>query len=350
MASIALVVIGAGRAELDGDVLSGEEALKRVGITPLRLGPKDGLALMSANGISIGQAALVVGRAELVAGAVDVAAALSLEAKAGNPAITLSAVGRAKPYPGQVEAIKSLRDALADSYLFEAGAPHSIQDPLSFRVAPQVHGAFREIVSFTRRSVEIELNSSSDNPLVLVEDQTMVHNGNFHPVVLALACDSLRVAIAHVGQLSERRMSHLWDTFFENLAHAEVSPSAQGMPEFFGISLRYPAAAVLAELKQLAAPATLDCPPLDIGTEDHATSAPLSVSKAGSALEQLEDLIVVELLMAHDALATTPRAPRLGSSTGEVLRKVKGVLAAPMADRSPHEVHRALRSSYLAGA
>src|SRR5918992_4778474 len=91
MASIALVVIGAGRAELDGDVLSGEEALKRAGITPLRLGPKDGLALMSANGISIGQAALVVGRAELVAGAVDVAAALSLEAKAGNPAITLSA-------------------------------------------------------------------------------------------------------------------------------------------------------------------------------------------------------------------------------------------------------------------
>jgi histidine ammonia-lyase len=141
-------------------------------------------------------------------------------------------------------------------------------------------------------------------------------------------------------------MSHLWDAFFENLTRAESSHSMEGVPEFFGMSLRYTAAAVLAELKQLAAPATPDWPPLDIGTE--ATSAPLGVRKADSALEFLEDLIVVELIMAHDALATMPTSPRLGSSTEKALRKVKEVLAAPMPDRSPHEVHRALRSSYLA--
>jgi len=92
-------------------------------------------------------------------------------------------------------------------YLLQPAAATSIQDPLSFRVAPQVHGALRELLGFARRAVETELNSQSDNPLVSVEDQAMVHNGNFHPIMLALAFDGLRGAIAHVGQLSERRMS-----------------------------------------------------------------------------------------------------------------------------------------------
>jgi histidine ammonia-lyase len=116
------------------------------------------------------------------------------------------------------------------------------------------------------------------------------------------------------------------------------------LPEFFGIGLRYPAASVFAELKQLAAPATLDCPPLDIGIEDHATSAPLGVSKAESALDLLQDLFVVELLMARDLLATVPSAQILGAFTAEALRMVSEVLAQPLPDRSPAEVHGALRS------
>ena len=271
MAQIALVAIGKGKADLNGDILAGGEALRRAHIEPLALGPKDGLGLMSAK-ISIGHAALVISNVALAADTADVAVALSLEATHGNPSTTLPIVGRSKPYPGQIEAARNIRAALEGSYLFDQGAPRSVQDALSFRVAPQVHGALREVMAFVCRSVEIELNSISDNPLVSVDDSTMVHNGNFHPIVLAVAFDSIRVALAHVGQLSERRMSHLWDTFFENLATSEqassVTSSSAGSdhqkqaPAIHGLSLRYPAAAIFSDLKQLAAPATLDTPPL----------------------------------------------------------------------------------------
>jgi histidine ammonia-lyase len=340
MAGIAQVAIGRGWAEYRGETMAGGEALRRAGIGPLVLEAKDGLALLSANGISIGHAGLVVHRAARAAAAADVAVALSMEATGGNPSIVLPAVATAKPFPGQVEAADHLREVLAGSHLLERGAAHSVQDPLSFRVAPQVHGALREYVAAARRAVEIELNSASDNPLVSVQDQTLISNGNFHPMVLAIAFDALRVAIAHVGQLSERRMSHLWDAFFQRMG-AAGPPAGTPAPAVHGLQLRYPAAAVLTELKQLAAPATLDAPPLDIGVEDHGTSAPLSVRKADTALGLLDDLLTVELLLAHDVLVTMPDRPAMGVGTGHALRLVEEALAAD--GPSPAAIHRRLR-------
>jgi histidine ammonia-lyase len=343
MASIGLVAIGMGRARHGGEVLSGGEAVARAGIAPLELQPKDGLTLASANGISIGRGALVLRRAAGVAALADVGAALSLEALRGNPSITLAAVGLAKPYPGQIEACRAMRAALEGSFLLEPGAPRSIQDPLSLRVAPQVHGAFRESIDSVRRAVEIELNSMSDNPLVSVEEGAMIHNGNFHPMMLALEFDSLRVAIAHVGQLSERRMAHLWGAFFGNLG--QVGPGA--ISGTLGLTLRYPSAAVYAELRQLAEPASLDVPVLDIGVEDHATGAPLCVKKTDEALDALESLLTIEMLMAHDVLAGSPDMPELGKGTGAVLAAIEEA-AAPLTDRSPSEVHRVMRTTVLA--
>jgi histidine ammonia-lyase len=347
MACIALVALGRGRAEVGGEVVDGGEALRRAGIAPLRLAPKDGLTLMSANGISIGQGALLVARAAAVVRAADVVAALSLEAIRGNPSFTAAVVGEAKPFPGQIEAGRNMRAALAGSALHEPGAPRSIQDPLSFRVAPQVHGALHELVAYARRAVEIELNALSDNPLVSIADEAMVSNGNFHPVVLALAFDSLRVAIAHVGQLSERRMGQLWDTFFAGVANLGLGPPPGETPELVGLSLRYPAAAVFTELKQLAAPASLDAPSLDIGVEDHATSAPLSVRKTATALGLLEDILSIELFLARDVLTTLPGAPRLGLGTAAALRTVEQAMAEAGADRSTANVHRSLRERLL---
>ena len=339
LAGMAQVAIGRGRAEYRGQVMPGGEALGRAGIRPLVLEGKDGLALISANSVSIGHAALVLRRAARAAGAADVAAALSMEATGGNPSIVAPAVARAKPFPGQAEAADHLRGALAGSHLLEPGGARSVQDPLSFRVAPQVHGALRECLAFARRAVEVELNSASDNPLVSVEDQTLVSNGNFHPMVLAVAFDALRVALAQVGQLSERRMSHLWDVVFRLLA-AGGPPAADGPPLLHGLSLRYPAAAVFPELKQLAAPATLDTPPLDMGVEDHATGAPLSVRKTDAAVALLEALLAIELLLARDVLATMADRPALGTGTGRALRLVGEVVAA--SGPSAADVHRAL--------
>jgi histidine ammonia-lyase len=345
MASIGLVAIGRGRAEVAGEILSGAEALARAGIEPLDVQPKDGLTLMSANGISIGRGALAVARAVELAEVADVAAGLSMEAVGGNPSVTLPVVGEAKPYPGQIESCRVMRASLEGSSLLDEGAPRSVQDPLAFRVAPQVHGAFRESVAWTRRAVETELNSMSDNPLVDVDSGTMVHNGNFHPMVLALALDGLRVAAAHVGALSERRMSHLWDEFFENLASLGGPPTSDTVPEVFGLSLRYPAAALTAELRQLAAPSTLDVPPLDIGTEDHSTGAPLSGRKTAEALNLLAGILAAELLLARDVLAT-PGQRTLGTGSSAALAAVDGVLSAAE-DRTPATVHRLVRDEAL---
>ncbi|MBA3622297.1 MAG: aromatic amino acid lyase [Euzebyales bacterium] len=343
MADVAQVAIGVGRAEYQGELLPGGEALHRAGIVPLVLEPKDGLALISANSFSIGRGALVVARAARVAEAADIAAALSMEATDGNPSIVLPAVGRAKPYPGQIAASEHLRGALDGSRLLERGAAHSVQDALSFRVAPQVHGALRDYVDVARRAVEVELNAASDNPLVSVEDRILISNGNFHPMVLAIAFDALRVAIAHVGQLSDRRLSHLWDAFFQRMASAGP-PSGTGAPPLFGLQLRYPAAAAFPELKQLAEPATLDTPILDIGVEDHGTSAPLSVRNTDTALGLLGDILAIELLMAHDVIAAMSARPMMGKGTSEAFRMVEEAIAGAAA--VPAEVHRTLRAVF----
>ena len=342
MAGMAQVAIGMGRAEYHGEVVSGGEALRRAGITPLVLGGKDGLALISANGVSVGQAALVADRAARVAEAADVAAALSMEATGANTSVLQPAVGRAKPIPGQIAAADHLRALLAGSPLLEPGGARSVQDALSFRVVPQVHGALREYVTAARSAVTTELNAAADNPLVSVPSQALISNGNFQPVVLAIAHDALRIALAQAGQLSDRRMSHLWEAFFR-----QRSGGPPPAPPY-GLQLRYPAAAVFTELKQLAAPASLDTPPLDLGVEDHGTGAPLSVRKADAALGLLEDLLAVELLLAHDVLAAAPVRPVLGSGTGAALRTVEQAIAA--AGPYPDAVHRALRSRSSAGA
>jgi histidine ammonia-lyase len=146
-------------------------------------------------------------------------------------------------------------------------------------------------------------------------------------------------------------MSHLWDAFFSNVAGLGAEPSGGTVPRLTGLSLRYPAAALSAELKQLAAPATLDVPTLESGgLEDHGTSAPLSVRKADTALGLLEDLLAVELLMARDVLSTKPVTPTLGAGTGAALRVVEEAIAAGDPTGPPAEVHRALRARLPATA
>jgi len=255
-----------------------------------------------------------------------------------NTSVLHPAVGQAKPIPGQIATADHLRDLLAGSPLLNPGAARSVQDPLSFRVVPQVHGALREFIAAARSAVSTELNAAADNPLAWIPDRALISNGNFHPMVLSIAFDALRVALAHVGQLSERRMAHLWAAFFRRL------PAVPPHGPLYGLQLRYPAAALYAELKQLAAPASLDVPPQDLGVEDHGTGAPLSVRKADAALDLLEDILACELLLARDVLGLDADAPVLGSGTGAAYRAVGDavVSAEPRADA----VHRVLRQVF----
>ena len=350
MASIGQVMIGHGRAEVGGDVMTGADALEHAGIEPLSVEPKDGLTIVSSNAVSIADAAIAVDRAERAVARADVVAALSLEATSGNPSIVQPAVGAAKPFPGQIDSCAAVAAALAGSFLLAPGAPRSVQDPLSFRVIPQVHGAFRDAIAAARHAVEIELNGRGDNPLVSIEDGTMVHNGNFHPLVMAIAFDQLRIAMTHVGQISERRMSHLWDLFFERLAGGGIPPPGWTPPEMIGLQLRYPAAASFSALRHVAAPATLDAPPLDIGVEDHATSAPLTVRVTSDALALLEEILSIEVLMANDLLASAQGPPgaatlALGAGTGELSAMTRTAIDGLGEDRSPAEAQRTVASA-----
>jgi histidine ammonia-lyase len=342
MALVAQVAIGAGRAEYRGEVLGGGEALARAGIPPLVLQAKDGLALVSANGVSVGQGALVAERAGALADAAELVAALSMEATRGNPSIALPVVADGKPFPGLVESCRQLRAALEGSYLMASDAPASVQDPLSFRVVPQVHGAFRDTTAFAAQALETELNAQADNPLVSPSDGTLVSNGNFHPVLLAIAFDALRVAIAHVGQLSDRRLGHLWAAFFEAMSGG--GPSFEGPPpDLPGMHQRYAAAAAYAELRQLAAPVSLDVGVLDQGVEDHSTAAPLAVRKVDEALDLVADILTVELLLAADIVGLRPELPPLGEGTAALYASVRGAIAG-LPDPSPDGAHAAARA------
>jgi histidine ammonia-lyase len=319
MGAIAQVTIGFGAAEYGGKRLSGAEAMRRAGIPVLELEPKEGLAILSANGVSIGHGALVVERGTRLAGAADLVAALSLEAVSGNPSILEPSVAAAKPIPGQIAAAAHMRALLDGGSILGPAPAASVQDPLSFRVVPQVHGAYREVLAFTRSAVEGELAAMDDNPLVVVEERRMISNGNFHPLLLALAFDALRPAIAHVGQLSDRRMNHLWARLFAAEGSSMVDVIELMAQPGSGVMPRYAAAARYAELRGLAGPATLDIAPLDLGQEDHATAATITVQRTAEAFDALEEILVVELLLARDTLRFAGAPARHGAGTAAAL-------------------------------
>jgi histidine ammonia-lyase len=327
MAAVAKVAIGRGEAEFKGEVMPGAEALRRAGIAPVRLEPKDGLALMSANAISIGHGAMVVGRSMQILELADLAAVLSLEAMSGNASPFDAEVAAAKGVQGQVRVSDHVRGLIEGSSIHDDDPNRSVQDALSFRVVPQVHGALWEFIELARRSVETELNAMTDNPLVSRKERRMISNGNFHPMLVALAFDALRPALAHPGQLSDRRMNHLWSATFAKSAGANRSVwgSTAGMR---GTSLRYSAAAAAAELRQMANPASLDVGALDLGIEDHATGAPIAIDRTDLALIRLQDILAVEMLMARDLLMVRRDDTRPGAGTKAVMASLNEELNA----------------------
>jgi histidine ammonia-lyase len=352
LAAIAKVALGTGRAEVEGVVVSGAEALARAGLEPLALRPKDGLSFISANGVSVGWAALVAARARTIADLADLVVAVSLEATEGNLSIVDSVAATAKPVPGQAIAADRIRTFLSGSVRC-TGAARSVQDPLSFRVAPQVHGAYREFVGLLGHQVEIELAAIDDNPIVATAERRMISNGNFHPIAMALSADALRPAIAHVGQLSDRRMNHLWPLL---LAGAETATPAAMIEaaSHGGALLRYAAATRAAELRELAGPATLDIAPLDVGVEDHSTNAVTAVRRTDEALDRLEDVLAVELMLAWQLLARMPDRGAMGVGTGAAIDALDAAFPVGQA-RTPSDafhagVKAALHEPILAAA
>lgn len=355
LALLGRTLLGRGEVDWNGKRVAADEALRNSGLAPVPLRPKDALAVISSNALSVSHGIALwrsVGRLLSMA---DLVAATSMEAIGANPSFFDPAVSRVRDSAGQEETSRVLREALAGSSRVDPAAA-SVQDPISFRVVPQVHGACRDVLARTAADLEKELNAKADNPLVDVDSGRVLSNGNFHVMNVALSTESLNLALAHVGLLSERRCGQLWDTvvasFGEN-AGGDVSqgpPLDEGTPPFLaGLALRYPAAARYTRLRQLAQPVTLDVPPLDLSVEDHATNAAEALWVTEEIVAIVIEILVVEALIAMARLVTAPSEGRLGARTEKLVDVVSGELAALPMGTLPDETHARVSQALAAG-
>lgn len=364
LAAVAAVAIGEGQALApDGGLIGGGEALAAAGLEPLVLAPGEALALVSANSYSIGTGALELGRIQWLADLADTALALSLEATArydggGNLSPFSPAVQSAKAVDGQRVSAANVRRLLRGGWLEDPRRQVSVQDALSFRAAPQTHGAFRAQVTALAEALEVELNGRGDNPLTDVASGLMVSGGNFQPMQLALAFEALRLGLAHVGIGSERRIAKLYppQRLIRQLnleaARAGTPLASEDLPGL----LWYSAAGLLAELKFLAAPATLGAPTLSADVEDHSTLAPLALQQLERSVAAAAKLLTIEALTASYLLAEAQdtdlreaETRGLGTGTGTVVALLSELLSRQLPAAALVEDARAALQDALAG-
>ena len=303
LSHIALVLIGQGEAELGGMVLPGADALSRAGLSPVTLGAKDGLALISANAVTVGHAALVLDECMRALDAFNVAAALSFEAFRANLTPLDPRVQSARQARGQQEIAQRLVTLLEQSGLWRQGAARRVQDPLSFRCVTQVHGAALAALATARDDVEVELNSAADSPLVLSASNEMLSNGNFHVPALALAFDTLAMALSHCATLCVGRCQRQYSPALSELP---LQLTSRG-PEHSGFATIQKTLTALAnEIRHLANPASLDFMPVSESVEDHAPMAANVVAKASRMTPLLREIAAIELLTAAQGIDLRP--------------------------------------------
>jgi histidine ammonia-lyase len=299
LAHLALPLIGAGEAEFRGERMSGADALAAAGIERPQLGPKDGLALVSANSASVGHAALTIARAIDLLAIADVAAALSLEALQGHVSALDRHVDAARRFSGQQTSAQQTRMLLEGSSLWSAEPAFGVQDPISFRSATQVHGAVLDVVDLVRGTLETELNSSGDNPMVLLDRGEIISEGNFHPAGLSIALDTFGIALGQLTSMSANRIVRLMDPGFTHLG--TYLTARPGLNVGLGV-LQKTATALNAEVRLSANPASLDYVPVAGAIEDHATMAVEGAAKSARAVDCALELFAIELLVASQAV------------------------------------------------
>ena len=313
LAHLALPLVGEGEARFGGECLSGADALARAGLEPIRLEAKEGLSLI--NGTQFMTAALALGlvRARRLASAADIACALSVESLQGSRTSYLPQIQALRPLRGQVTAAANILHLLEGSAIIEAHRwCDKVQDAYSLRCAPQVHGASRDLLDYVDYTVSVELNAATDNPLVLVEDDALVSNGNFHGQPLAFALDALAMASAELASISERRLERLINPNLSDGLPAFLTGEG-GLNSGFMIP-QYVAASLVSENKVLCHPASVDSIPTSAGQEDHVSMGNASGLKALQVLSNCERAIAIELLAGAQAVEFhAPLEPGLGA-------------------------------------
>jgi len=298
------------------------------------LGAKEGIALLDNNAFSTALASLALADAVGLLDSLDVAAALDLEALGGNLSILHPAAGR------QAATVERLRLLLAGSYLWEEGAARNLQDPLSFRCVPNVHGAARETLDFALARLERELNTSQENPIVVVDERRVISVGNFDSLPLASALDFVRIALVPVLTTASERSVKLLQSPVTGLPEglaAELGLAESAYSEF-GVPLQ----ALAAEAKLLAQPVSIETGSTSHheGTEDRMTLAPLGARRLAQLVELGERIGAIELAVSAQAIHLRG-SPKLGAGTGALYARVRELVPplrrgdAPPGDLEP---------------
>jgi histidine ammonia-lyase len=326
--------------------MSAAKALERIGLDPLQLGPKEGLALINGTQAStaLGLDALFLG--ERVLGGAIAAGSLSVDALKGSAKPFDPRISELRGQPGQIRVAAAIRGLLDGSEILTSHVACSrVQDPYSFRCQPQVMGASLDLLMNAARTLTIEAGAVTDNPIVFPDEDKAISGGNFHAQPVAFAADTIAMALCEVGSISERRISVL------------VDPKMSGLPAFLtqdsGVNsgLMIPqvtAAALVSENKSLAFPVSVDSIPTSAGQEDHVSMAPIAARKAGQIARNAAGVIAVELMAAaegidyHAPLRTSPKLQAIHA-------KVRAYSPQFTADRYWADEMAALQAAVLDG-
>ncbi|KWV49319.1 histidine ammonia-lyase [Bradyrhizobium macuxiense] len=312
LAHMAAVMIGEGQAILDGKVMSGHDALAAAGLAPLTLGPKEGLALINGTQFSTAYAISGLLRAHRLARTALVTGALSVDAAMASTVPFRPEVQSLRGHDGQIAAAQTLTALLEGSDIRQSHleGDERVQDPYCLRCQPQVTGAALDLLGQAARTLIIEANAVTDNPLVLVETGEIVSGGNFHAEPVAFAADQIALALAEIGATSERRIATLVDPALNFGLPPFLTPDP-GINSGFMIA-EVTAAALYAENKQRALPCSIDSTPTSANQEDHVSMAAHAARRLSDMADNLATILGIELLVAAQGI--TLRAPHATSA------------------------------------
>ena len=300
LAHLASVLMGEGEAIFQGKVVPGKKAMVKAGIPLLAPKAKEGLALINGTQIMTAVGLLALLRAERLCKVADIIGACTLDALKGSLRAFDPDIQRVRPFPGQLTVSKNFQKLGQYSEIVESHKLCSkIQDAYSLRCIPQVHGAVRDALAFVRRTLEIEVNSATDNPLIFADQGKILSCGNFHGEPVAFALDLLGMVVAELGGISERRIEKL------------INPSLSGLPAFLTsegglhsglMMVQVSAAALASENKILAHPASVDSIPTSADKEDHVSMGSIAARKGRDIVRNVEHILAMELLCAVQGL------------------------------------------------
>ncbi|MBA6152621.1 histidine ammonia-lyase [Gelidibacter maritimus] len=314
LAHLALPLIGKGDVFFNGETFAAQEVLDRFNWKPISLLSKEGLALLNGTQFMSAYGVHLLLKSYKLSYLADLIGSISLDAFDGRIEPFNELVHMVRPHNGQLITAKRFREFLEDSQLISQQKQH-VQDPYSFRCIPQVHGATKDTLEFVRHTIKTEINAVTDNPNIFIEENEIISGGNFHGQPLALALDYLKIAMAELGNISERRTYQL------------IS-GQRGLPTFLvdnpglnsGFMIpQYTAASIVSANKQLATPASVDSIVSSNGQEDHVSMGANAATQAHTLIYNVERILAIELLNAAQAISF--RKPKKSSPLIEAFLK-----------------------------